>query len=115
MWLATQHGFYSIVRKETDLFFVRARVRRDLQNLVELLDLETEIHEWATADYRYRIMLDLEGLLELMVHVTTMIDYPNFKAPIYRQEEQSPKLGAYHRIWEIMADLQHKEATDAGA
>jgi hypothetical protein len=29
MWLATQHGFYSIVQKESDLYFVRARLRQD--------------------------------------------------------------------------------------
>lgn len=108
MWLATQHGFFSIVQKEEDLFFVRARVRNDLENIVKLLGSDLEIHEWPTADYRYRVMIDLERLLELMVRLTTKIDYPNFKARIYEREEQSHKLAAYHRIWETMHSLQHK-------
>ncbi len=109
MWLATQHGFYSIVRKEEDLFFVRARVRQDLVNLVDMMKLDVEIQEWPQADYRYRIFVGLETLLEMMVQVTAAIDYPNFKARVYQKEDQSDKLGPYHRIWEVMADLQFKE------
>jgi hypothetical protein len=114
MWLATQHGFYSIVQKESDLYFVRARLRQDLENLKELVGLDSEIHEWSQADYRFRIMVDLESLLEVMVRMTTALDYPNFKGRIYEREEQSHKLGAYHRIWEMMSDLQHEEVANNG-
>lgn len=110
MWLATQHGFYSIVRKEEDLFFVRSRTRRDLINLVDLAGLDVEIQEWPQADYRYRIFVGMEALLEIMVQITAAIDYPNFKARVYEKEDQVDKLGSYHRIWEVMADLQFREA-----
>ena len=113
MWLATQHGFFSIVQKESDLYFIRARVRQDLENLVQLAGLEgeqSEIHEWPQADYRYRIFVDFETLLEVMVQLTARLDYPNFKGRIYEREDQAHKLGAYHRIWELMSDLQHEEA-----
>ena len=110
MWLATQHGFYSIVRKKSDLYFVRARVRQDLENLMQLVEVDAEIHEWPQADYRYRIMVDLETLLEIMVHLSTSLDYPNFKGRIYEREEQSHKLRAYHKMWSVMADLQHEQA-----
>ena len=106
MWLATQHGFYSIVQKESDLYFIRARVRQDLENLKELVGLDSDIHEWPQADYRFRIMVDLESLLEVMVQMTTALDYPNFKGRIYEREEQSHKLGCYHRMWQIMVELQ---------
>lgn len=106
MWLATQHGFFSIVQKESDLYFVRARLRGDLESLNELMGWEHEIHQWPQADYRFRIMVDLEGLLEMMVRMATALDYPNFKGRIYERESQSHKLGSYHRIWEIMSGLQ---------
>ena len=108
MWLATQHGFYSIVQKAEDTYFVRARIRQDLVNLVDMLDLEAEVHEWVQADYRYRIIIDLDELLEIMVQLAGSIDYPNFKAQIYQREEQSHKLGAYHKIWSTMAALQNR-------
>jgi hypothetical protein len=107
MWLATQHGFYSIVQKESDLFFVRARVRKDLENLLELAELNLEIQEWPDADYRYRIFVDFNTLLEVMVQFTARLDYPNFKGRVYEKEDQSHKLGAYHRVWETIAALQN--------
>ena len=106
MWLATQHGFYSIVQKGTDLYFIRARRRQDLENLKELTGLDAEVHEWPLADYRYRIMVDLESLLEIMVMMTAALDYPNFKERIYEREEQSHKLKYYQQIWKLGADLQ---------
>lgn len=109
MWIATQHGFYSIVRKDDELYFIRARERHDLENLKALADLEAEVHEWPSADYRYRIMVDMESLLEVMVRLTTALDYPNFKARVYEQEDQVRKLGPYQHIWKIMADLQSGE------
>jgi hypothetical protein len=111
MWLATQHGFYSIVQKESDLYFVRARVRHDLVNLLTLLDWDLEIHQWEQADYRFRIILNREQLLEVMVHLGSALDYPNFKGRIYEHNEQFHKLGAYHKIWSVMADLQVEPAS----
>lgn len=108
MWLATEYGFFSVVQKEPDLYFVRACVRQDLVNLVELLGLETEIHEWAEADYRYRIMIELDDLFELMVQLAAYLDYPNFKERVYEREDQSNKLGAYHQVWSLMLGLQNK-------
>ena len=32
MWLATQHGFYSIVQKPAGQFHVRTRCKQDLEN-----------------------------------------------------------------------------------
>lgn len=113
MWLATQHGFYSIVQKEPDLYFVRARVRQDLVNLRELLEKDLEIHEWDQADYRYRIMVNTEDFFEVTVQLAAHLDYPNFKGRIYEREDQSPKLGAYHRIWETMAKFQQGPASQS--
>lgn len=109
MWLATQHGFYSIVQKDADLYFVRARMLKDLENLLGILDFDAEILVWPTADYRYRIQVNFEGLLEIMVQLAGELDYPNFKGRVYEREDQAHKLGAYHRIWEMMADIQASE------
>ena len=109
MWLATQHGFYSIVQKESDLYFARARVRQDLENLLTLLNWDLEIHEWEQADYRFRIMLGRVQILELMVRLGSDLDYPNFKGRIYERAAQRDKLDAYHDIWSVMAGLQNQE------
>jgi hypothetical protein len=40
MWLATQHGFYSIVQKPAGQFHVRTRCKQDLENLISLAAID---------------------------------------------------------------------------
>jgi hypothetical protein len=96
----------AIVQERSNLPFIRARVRRDLENLIALLGSDSEIHTWQEADYRYRIIVDLETLLEIIVRITTAIDYPNFKNRVGEMADQREKLGAYHDIWGVMGELQ---------
>jgi len=109
MWLATQHGFYSIIQKERDLYFIGACVRKDLENLKELVGLDTEVLTRDTVDYCYRIIADTETLMTILGTLSIAVDYSNFKGRISERADQSSKLGRYHRICEIMADLQHDE------
>lgn len=106
MWLATKHGFYSIVQKDQGSYHVRGRVRQDLQNLLQLIGKDLPIHEWVTADYKYRVIVGKEDLGEIMAALTSSLDYPNFKAKIASLPGQRQKLRAFHQIWSIMAALQ---------
>ncbi len=106
MWLATQHGFYSIVQKAPDQFHVRARVRRDLDNLLRLVGSSVPVYEWPAADYRYRIIIGRRQLIDMMAALALSLDYPNFKEKIASLPDQRPKLEAFHEVWEIMAGLQ---------
>jgi hypothetical protein len=106
MWLATQHGFYSIVQKEQGIYYVRARVRQDLENLLRVSGLESEVHAWPTADYRYRIIIGPKDFLTVMTCLSAAVDYPNFKSCVAQQADQRRKLDAYHEIWGIMMELQ---------
>ena len=89
MWLATQHGFYSIVQKAENTYFVRARIRQDLANLIELLDLDSGITDWPQEGYRYRVMVDLDELLEIMVQLACAIDYPSCSASRLQRDSQN--------------------------
>jgi len=106
MWLATQHGFYSIVQKAPDEFHVRARVRSDLENLLRLVGAATPVYEWPAADYRYRVIVGRRQLIEIMAALALSLDYPNFKQQIASLPSQRPKLDAFHEVWAIMAGLQ---------
>lgn len=106
MWLATQEGFFSIVSKADDRYHVRARCRKDLDNLCRLAGQEWEIHRWPAADYRYRILLNGAEVADLMLRLAGSLDYPNFKNRIGRRPDQREKLHAYHEVWSILAGLQ---------
>jgi len=106
MWLATKHGFYSIVQKPPGQFHVRARVRQDLVNLLDLVRKELEILDWPSADYRFRIIVQHRDLGEIMAALAVSLDYANFKNQIANSPDQRVKLDAFHEVWAILAGLQ---------
>jgi hypothetical protein len=106
MWLATKHGFYSIVEKAPTNFHIRARVRQDLENLRNLIGGDWEILEWPLADYRYRVIVDRKGFVEVMGALALSLDYPNFKSEIAATPDQRAKLHAFHQVWALLSDLQ---------
>jgi hypothetical protein len=106
MWLFTKHGFYSIVRKSAEEYHIRARMKQDLQNLKDLLELTDPIHESRSADYRYRLVVGKKTYLAVMALVTRSVDYENFKNTVAMTDDQRAKLETYHTIWTEMMKLQ---------
>ena len=106
MWLATQHGFYSIVQKAQDEFHVRSRLQKDLQNLLLLTGKDHVIQTWDGADYRYRVIVRQADFIDIMGKLALALDYPNFKSQIACLPDQREKLHAFHEIWSIMAGFQ---------
>ena len=106
MWIASQFGFYSIVCKDEDQFHVRARLKGDLQNLLEATGLEEEIHESDYSDYKYRLVVGHDAVRKITSALAETLDYRNFKEKIAETPSQEPKLHAYHCIWEVMYSEQ---------
>ena len=106
MWIASQFGFYSIVCKDEDQFHVRARLKGDLQNLLEATGLEEEIHESDYSDYKYRLVVGHDAVRKITSALAETLDYPNFKNKIAETPSQEPKLDAYHQIWGVVYEEQ---------
>lgn len=105
MWLMTQHGFFSIVKKD-EAIHVRARARADLENLKRVARLRATILEWSGADYRWRLLVDERGLRAILATLADTLDYPNFKDRIRKLPDQRGKKDAYNGIWARLAILQ---------
>ena len=108
MWLFTRHGFYSLTRSvdQPEKLQVRARVRRDLENLQSFTGLNGPILETPNADYRWRWIVtpaDAEVITRCLTHDIT---YSNFKSTVAKQPDQSAKLSGLHDIWEIHHEWQ---------
>ena len=98
MWIFSQDGFYSIVQKGEG-FHVRARRKQDLFN-VGL----TPAKSYAGSDYPWRAVLtDRAELLKLIEQLGNSVKYPNFKERIGQRPDQQHRIGAYHKIWALMA------------
>jgi len=117
MWLCTQHGFYSIVRKADGAFHVRARRRQDLVNLRDLVfgrgyrrALRWTIHRTQPADYRWRIIVHEADRAVIFAGRGSAIDYTNFKARIHARPDQREKAHAYGCLWAELHHLQEEGA-----
>jgi hypothetical protein len=111
MWIFSKYGFFSIVKDEqSEMFKVRSRVRKDLENLQEhIQDIQgLSIHEHLKADYHYRLFIDNQQLGTLMKVLFESITYPNFKDQILQLGDQEDKLDSYHEIWEVMWNYQNR-------
>jgi hypothetical protein len=108
MWLCTRYGFYSIVQKSPGEFHVRARVRRDLENLQQAGDFLFTIIETPKADYRYRAVVGGNTVKVILQLLATTLDYSNFKSKIAQTPDQRPKLSAYHTVWETLYRVQEQ-------
>lgn len=105
MWLMTKHGFYSIVQKQPGEFHIRARVRQDLENLVQRVPLAgARIHDTKSADYGFRIIVGKAEVLAVMEFLGQTLDYSNFKSHIARTPDQEQKHDVYADIWGRLSD-----------
>lgn len=111
MWLFTTRGFYSAVRTPEGQVMVRGRVRDDLERLADLArDLGLEAPQVLTtprADYRYRVLLNMENWVRLAAALAGEIDYPNFKNRVHGEPERDR---AYMGVWSAMNRLQAAKA-----
>lgn len=105
MWLATKFGFFSIVQKGGS-YQVRARVRADLEELQKAAGLALVVDDESGTDYPCRIHLDAEQLQSVMRLLGESVDYPNFKDQIARDRRQRARLGIYHQVWALLAQLR---------
>lgn len=103
MWLFTRHGFFSITRsqQEPDKLQVRARVRRDLENLQTLTGLSGGILETPTADYRWRVIVTPEQAEPIVQQLAKDITYANFKSSVAARPDQTSRSDDLHEIWDI--------------
>lgn len=100
MWLMTKHGFYSMVQKEPGKFHIRARVRRDLENLLERVPLPGfEIQFSKVTDYPFRIVAGKAEVLKVLVFLGETLDYSNFKNTVGHTPDQAGKHDLYGQIW----------------
>ena len=134
MWLCTKLGFFSIVQKDPDTFHIRARCRKDLDELAAAAGQGEPVKSYTGSDYPWRILCKYSDLPAFMRALTHSIDYgkltrshlmfvspsgqraavclgsrhsPRLKSAIAQTPTQRVKLAAYHDIQHRMVEWQH--------
>jgi hypothetical protein len=112
MWLMTDRGFFSVVRKAGDSdLTVRARFTGDLERLRDgpLPQLGPTIELAAQdADYRFRAKVDPASFGEGLARLGAAIDYPNFKARVGEVDGRHRAL-VYADCWHALYMAQEDE------
>jgi hypothetical protein len=107
MWLFTELGFYSIVKKGKH-WHVRARIKADAERLSEKLDGKPEVlASYPGSDYPWRMIVTAKQKTEIF-RLLSNVEYDNFKGHIGHDATQRGRLGAYHEVWHTMAALGEK-------
>lgn len=114
MWLITPFGFFSIVRKPSDIrkdtLTVRARIASDLDELRNLhLPELGPTAKSAGTDYRYRAVAPRAAVARAMRQTVEVLDYSNFKDAVAERQGQA-RSAVYHDVWSVLMRLQKDEA-----
>ncbi len=106
MWLFTNIGFFSVVRKPGSAgLTVRARVRADLDRLREryLPELGPTQAKGGT-DYRWRATVTHSALAAAMGRIVMDLHYANFKMEVAARQGHD-RAHRYGKVWEVLYDL----------
>jgi len=104
MWLFTETGFISVVRKNDrpDLYTVRSRDTQSLEPLAKFA--KTEIIETPNGDYQYRIFVEPAVFTEWVADQASDISYDNFKNHVYKTRGRK-FVEALHEVWVAMLSV----------
>lgn len=113
MWIASKHGWFSIVRKGQS-YHVRARQRRDLMALSEACwwpgisagEGPPVRRSYPGSDYPWRMIINAPELRLIMGVLAAGVDYENFKGMIHDRPSQAAKASGYGRMWAIAKEWE---------
>jgi hypothetical protein len=86
---------------------VRARVRIDLENLLEYLPGEAKITEWKARDYPYRVVIPQEWWSVAISELSEDINYTNFKNRVTDAQGHERHM-LYMTVWSAMNNAEEK-------
>lgn len=109
MWIFTEGGFVSAVKKPQDngLISVRARDKVSLQPLEELTG--QPIIRTPDGDYPYRIFVEQAEFASWVTKAALDIDYSNFKSRMAKLRDYR-YLNALHDVWAAMTRVEDERA-----
>jgi len=108
MWICSTIGFFSLVQKDKPgQWQVRARVRRDLENLCREINMpKSRIVSTRNGDYAFRLIIDQNELNTIFAVLPKLITYQNFKNAVAARPDQREHERIYHKWWGDMLALQ---------
>ena len=109
MWIFTETGFVSAVRKteRPDVMTVRSRDRQSLEAVTSVTG--GEIVASPQGDYPYRAFIAPEAFAAWVADAASQVDYDNFKSRVGRTRGYG-YTHALHDVWSAMLSTEDGEA-----
>lgn len=110
MWIFTDTGFVSAVKKPQDggLISVRARDKSSLNELIS--QTKAELVHTPNGDYPWRIFVTQEQFAHWVSEVALNLNYSNFKSRVHKVHPSATYINSLHDVWAVMT---HTEDADA--
>jgi hypothetical protein len=110
MWLATEYGFYSFVHRAPDRYYIRARTRGELENLLSATAFEREIYHLPEDRYPFSLIVSREDFARIMAGLALALDDPVLRKRVPDSGEPEDRTESFRRIWELLSDLERRQA-----
>jgi hypothetical protein len=104
MWLFTEHGFFSLVKKG-NVWHLRARARGDLEAVRPLIGNVAIRQSYPGSDYPWRCILNARQKAPFLKGISD-VEYSNFKAHVGAHGATPYRLHLYHEVWNTMRGLE---------
>lgn len=110
MWIFTETGFVSAVKKPQDggLVSLRARNHASLEAIAATYN--TEIINTPNGDYPWRLFITNEQLAAWLSETALNLDYSNFKSRAHKANKNSAFISALHDVWAVMTHTEDANA-----
>ena len=112
MWIVTNFGFFSVVRKpgDTDLT-VRARAKADLEALGNKYLPDLQVIKGGGTDYEFRAKVSRQHFADVVKQIALDIDYSNFKNSVAK-EQGYDRSDLYHKVWSALQGVARLDVSD---
>ena len=110
MWIFTETGFVSAVKKPKDngLVSLRARNHASLEPIATSYGVT--IINTPHGDYPWRTFVTNEQLADWLSKTALELDYSNFKSRAHKTNQSSKFINALHDVWAIMTQTEDSNA-----
>jgi hypothetical protein len=110
MWIFTETGFVSAVKKPQDGGLVSLRARNHASLEAIAAQCNTEIVNTPHGDYPWRTFITNEQLAHWLSETALNLDYSNFKAQAHKVNKSSAFINALHDVWAVMTHTEDENA-----
>jgi hypothetical protein len=110
MWIFTETGFVSAVKKPQDNGLVSLRARNHASLEAIAAKYNCEIINTPRGDYPWRTFITNEQLADWLSEAAMNLDYSNFKSRAHKANKSSKFINALHDVWAVMTQTEDEDA-----